>query len=80
MKQESNYKFIKVYSTPNSGQIPIIKSLLDAEGIIYYVKGEHFSGLYGAADGLTSMDVMVREDHLEAARGLLKDFINPEKI
>jgi hypothetical protein len=78
MKQDSNHAFIKVYSTPNSGQIVVIKSLLEAEKISYYIKGEHFARLYGAADGLTTMDVMVREDDFADAKELLKDFIEPQ--
>ena len=77
MNKNSNYKFIRAYSTPNSGEMPIIKSLLDAQKISYYIKGEHFAGLYGAADGLTSMDIMIRQDQLEDAKELLKDFIKP---
>lgn len=73
-----DYKFIKVHSTPKMGEIAVIKSLLDAQNIPYEIKGEHFAALYGAADGLSSMDVMVREDYFEDAEELLKEFISPE--
>ncbi|MFH0827241.1 MAG: DUF2007 domain-containing protein [Candidatus Omnitrophota bacterium] len=82
MKEEERgpkgQKFVKVHSTPKSGEIAVIKSLLDAQKIPYEIKGEHFAALYGAADGLSSMDVMVREDYSEDAEELLKGFISPE--
>lgn len=74
---QSDYKFIKIYSTPNQGEIAIIKSILDSQEISYYIKGENFSALYGAANGLSSMDVMVRDDCSEDAKELLKEFIKP---
>ncbi len=76
-KSQKEYKFIKVYSTPKQGEIAIIKSILDSQNISYYIKGENFGILYGAANGLSSMDVMVRDDHSEEARELLKEFIKP---
>jgi hypothetical protein len=72
------YKFIRVHSTPKSGEIAVIKSILDAQNIPYQIKGEHFGTLYGAADGLSSMDIMVREDYSEDTKELLKEFISPE--
>lgn len=78
MKNNFNDKFIKVYSTPNPGEISLIKSLLDSQAIEYYIKGEHFASLYGSADGLSSMDIMIREDYLETAEELLREFIKPK--
>jgi hypothetical protein len=74
-KDQSSY--IKIYSTPKQGEIAIIKSILDSQGIPYYIKGENFGILYGAANGLSSMDVMIREDYSEDAKELLKEFIKP---
>lgn len=76
-KNQSNYKFVKIYSTPKQGEIAIIKSILDSQGISYYIKGENFGTLYGAANGLSSMDVMIRGDYSEDAKELLKEFIKP---
>jgi len=76
-KEQSKDKFVKVYSTPTQGEIAIIKSILDAHNIPYYIKGENFGTLYGPADGLSSMDIMVREDNFEDAKELLKEFITP---
>jgi len=74
---QSSYKFVKIYSTPNQGEIAIIKSILDAQEISYYIKGENFGALYGAASGLSSMDVMIRGDYSEDAKELLREFIKP---
>ncbi len=76
-RKQKEHKFIRVHSTPKPGEIAVIKSILDAENIPYEIKGEYFGTLYGAADGLTSMDIMVREDYSEDAKGLLKEFISP---
>jgi hypothetical protein len=76
LKTQKEYKFIKAYTTPKAGEIAIIKSILDAQNLVYYIKGENFGILYGPADGLSSMDVMVREDNIEDAKELLKDFIH----
>lgn len=76
-KEEPAYTFVKVFSTPNLGDISIIKSLLESEKIEYFIKGENFGIIYGPADGLSSADVMVREDQVEEAGVLLKDFISP---
>lgn len=76
-KQLKDYKFTRVYSTPKLGEIAVIRSVLDAENIIYTIKGEYFGTIYGPADGLSSMDVMVREDQAEDAKELLKEFISP---
>ena len=78
-ERKSNYKFLKVFTTPRMGEIAIIRSILDSEKIPYYIKGENFAYLYGPADGLSSVDVMVRENYAEDAKELLKDFINPPK-
>lgn len=77
-KNPSNCKFVEIFSTPQQGEIAIIKSILDSQGIPYYIKGENFSTLYGAANGLSSMDIMIREDYSEDAIELLKEFISPK--
>lgn len=71
-------QFIKVYSTSNQAEIAIIRSILDGQKIPYYIKGENFGTLYGPADGLSSMDIMIREGYSKDTEELLKDFINPK--
>ena len=76
-KNQPVYEFIKIFTSPKMGEVAIIKSILDGEKIPYNIKGENFGTLYGPADGLTSVDIMVREDYAEDTKELLKDFINP---
>lgn len=77
-KGRSEYKFVKIFSTPKQGEIAIIKSILDAQNLPYYIKGENFGTLYGPADGLSAMDIMVRQDYCQDAKELLSEFINPK--
>jgi hypothetical protein len=78
-RNRPEYKFIKVFSTPKLSEITVIKSILEVQNIPYHIKGENFGTLYGPADGLSSMDILVREDFSSEACELLKDFINPPK-
>jgi hypothetical protein len=78
-KKQLKYKMIRIFSTSNVAEVAVIKSVLDGEKIPYHIKGENFGILYGTADGLSSVDVMVREDHVQKAKELLNDFINPAK-
>lgn len=71
------YKFINIFTTPRIGDLPVIKSILESEKIPYYIKGENFGTLYGQADGLTAVDIMVRDDYVDYVKTLLKDFILP---
>lgn len=74
-----NSKFVTVHSTNNQADLAVIKSLLNISGISYFIANENFGTLYGAADGLTLMDIKVVSDEAEEAKELLKDFINPNK-
>jgi hypothetical protein len=59
-----------VLETHNSGDRAIIKSILDAEGITYYIQGEHVAPyVYHAVP----MRLMVRKDRAMEAREVLKD-------
>jgi len=51
--------------------IPIIKSLLDEMKIPYFIKGEHFHGLYGLRG--SPMKLMVPRDEVEDVKTLLND-------
>ncbi len=68
-------KFIRIATVSKVAQLAIVKSLLESAKIPYYVTNEYFSTLYGGADGLTKMDVLVNEEDLEEARNILKDFL-----
>jgi len=75
-EKQLNYKFIKISTAPKMGDIAIIKSILDGEKIPYYIKGENFGTIYGIAHGLSSVDIMIREDYAEDAKELLKDLMS----
>jgi len=54
----------------NAGDLSFIKSLLDSEGITYFIQGEHVAHfLYNAVP----MRLMVKKDQANKAREILKD-------
>lgn len=63
--------YIKIYSTFNPGELPLVKSVLEADGIDYFVTNEWSGGIYPHATG---MDVMVEEAQAERAKELIEDF------
>jgi len=72
MKQDDKVfsDFIEVLETHNAGDRVFIKSILDAEGIVYYIQGEYTAPyLFNALP----MRVMVRSDQADKAREILKD-------
>jgi hypothetical protein len=69
MKKEFN-GFVPILETCNAGDRVFIKSILDAEGIVYYIQGENVAPyLYNALP----MRVMVRQDQAAEAGDILKD-------
>ncbi len=42
--EEEDTALVEVFSTYNQAEILLIKALLDAEGIVYYLQGELYSG------------------------------------
>ena len=67
--------FVRIYSTSKSDQVALIKSLLDGNGIEYYITNENTRALYGPFD---LMDVMVKKDQTQETEELLKDLIFPQ--
>jgi hypothetical protein len=71
MPDRDTMGFELILEVRNAGDQAFIKSMLDAEGIIYYLQGEHVAPyLYHALP----MRLMVRKDQAALARELLKDF------
>lgn len=64
-------EFEEVLTTYNPGDIALIKSMLDAEEITYFFKGEHFLYLRPLADPAR---LMVSQDQVEFVRDILEDF------
>ena len=66
-------KFIEyepVLETHNAGDRVFLKSILDAEGIIYFIQGEHVAQyLFNALP----MRLMVKKEQAPRAREILKD-------
>ncbi len=63
-------EYEEILSTFNPADIALIKSILDAEGITYFFKGEHFTYVRPFADPAR---LMVAVDEAEEAREVLKD-------
>ena len=73
MKNNSQKEFIdykKVLSTSRPSDIAMIKSILDSNGITYFFQGENF--VHWAYP--TPARLMVKEDEVEKAKEILKDF------
>ena len=62
--------FEEVFYTYNPADIAFVKSMLDAEHITYFFKGEHFLYMRPLADPAR---LMVRTDQVAFAKDLLKD-------
>ena len=60
----------EVLATDNPGDIALLKSILESEGIVYFFKGEHCNYMRSLID---SVRLMVRKDQIEDARNLLAD-------
>ena len=78
MRRESENDFVCIYRTSSHDQLAIIKSLLDAGGIHYIIENEHFASLIGAADGAVNFGIMIKRSHLEDAKELLGEIIQPK--
>ena len=67
---------VKLLEATDVGRLAIIKSLLDANGISYVVRNEHFGSLYPGVTFPTNngMIVMVNAEDYDRADMLLKDF------
>jgi hypothetical protein len=62
-------EFEEILFTPSSGDMAVIKSLLDSEGIIYYFRGEFFSSVHPLAQPAR---LMVRTDQAEEVKEILE--------
>lgn len=61
-------EYVPVLETHNAGDRVLIKSILDAEGIIYFIQGEHVAPyLFNALP----MRVMVNKEQADRARQIL---------
>ena len=63
-------EYIPILETHNAGDRVFIKSILDAEGIVYFIQGEYIDPYLCNA---LPMRVMVRRDQADKAREIVKD-------
>ncbi len=63
-------EFEAILESYNPGDTVFLKSILDAEGITYYIQGEHVAPYFFNA---LPMRLMVKKDQVEIAREILKD-------
>lgn len=85
MTDHHDVALVTVFATGEAALIAVAKSLLEAEGIDYVVRGEGLSNLFG--HGLITTynfvvggppEFMVREEDAERAREMLKDLATGE--
>ncbi|MBI4401337.1 MAG: DUF2007 domain-containing protein [Nitrospirae bacterium] len=63
---------VKLIESNDEGELALIKSLLDGNGITYFVQNEHFGSLYpGLALSFNTRVVMVSESDLGRAETLI---------
>jgi hypothetical protein len=62
-------QFEEILFTPSPGEMAVIKSLLDSEGIVYYFRGEFFSSVHPLAQPAR---LMVRTDQAEEVKEVLE--------
>ncbi len=67
--------YVRVYYTFVPSDIINAKMILDKEGIEYFTRNEHFASLYPGADGMATVDFLVKESDEKTAREALRDLI-----
>ena len=63
-------EYVKVLETHNAGDRVFLKSILDAEGITYFIQGENVAPYVLNA---LPMRLMVKKEQAEKTREILKD-------
>lgn len=63
-------EFVEVFSTFNPADVSLLRSVLDGQGIDYYIKGEHFSTWRPMVDPAR---LMVRREQADIVRPILQD-------
>ena len=80
-------ELVTVFATGDASLIPVVKSILEAEGIDYLVRGEGVQDLLGAGRLSAGFNYvtgpahfLVRRDDEERARELLHDLGQPADV
>ncbi len=68
---------LELYSPNNEVELAMLKSVLDAEGINYFVRNEKFGSLEigPKIELLNKKMIMVQDDQYEKAKELLRDYL-----
>ena len=68
---------IKLYSPKNEAELAVIKSLLEGEGITFFVHNDNFGSLYIGLkmDLLNKKTIVVDETFEESAKELISDYL-----
>jgi hypothetical protein len=69
---------IELCSPSNDLELGLIKGILDAEGIEYFVQNESFGSMFGGplVDMYNKRTILVEEEQHERAKELLRDFLD----
>jgi hypothetical protein len=76
---ESDYvKYLKLFAPRNAAELALIRGILDAEKINYYVLNDNFGSMYiGPQIELYNKKmIMVQDDQYEQAKDILTDFLD----
>ncbi|MGH7232059.1 MAG: DUF2007 domain-containing protein [Nitrospiraceae bacterium] len=65
---------VKLIEPKDTGELALMKSLLDGNNIPYFVQNEHFGSLYG---GATSV-VMVHDSDFDRAGALVRELLKED--
>jgi hypothetical protein len=74
-------KYVHLYSPQDEVELALLKSILDAEGISYFVKNDHFGSLeVGPRIDIFNAKMIEVQDHqYERAQELLSDYFEKTK-
>lgn len=71
--------YVRVYYTFVPSDIINAKMILEKEGIEYFARNEHFASLYPGADGMATVDFLVKKSDERRAREALRDLIEGKR-
>ena len=72
----------KLYSPENDAELALIKSVLDGEGVRYFVHNDHFGSLKVGPkiELFNAKTIMVPDDEYERTHEIIEDFISNQEI
>ena len=67
----------KLYSPQNEAELAVIKSILDGEGIHYFVHNDHFGTMRTGPpiELFNAKTIMITEEHFERAKEIISDYL-----